>query len=215
VKSRTRVRPSPRGISSGYQPGRWSKPSGSGSDGLRGRLNQSRSGSHRPWRRRGNSFSLRRMTWRTGFIVPLQQGHWRGSPPQTLRMRLRQRGRMSRADCFGGQRFFGWRLGFGKSDDAVGGCRDVGDGTVLALQCGNGRTLPVGQVLVGDSCLDSILKEGIKAVRSALIYSIPKRCVSGLNPRNIPSRWPDANFQVTGYKRFVNFIFVPVLVWDK
>ena len=35
-------------------------------------------------------------------MVPGQQGHWRGSPPQTLRMRSRQRGRMSRARHLGG-----------------------------------------------------------------------------------------------------------------
>ena len=45
VKSRTRVRPSPRGISSGCQLGRWSKSSGAEFDGFRGRLNQSRFGS--------------------------------------------------------------------------------------------------------------------------------------------------------------------------
>ena len=48
------------------------------------------------------SISSRRMTLRTGFMVPLQQGHSRGSPPQTLRIRSRHSGRMSRADCFGG-----------------------------------------------------------------------------------------------------------------
>ena len=58
--------------------------------------------SQRPWRRRKNSISSRRMTLRTGFIVPLQQGHCSGSPPQTWRIRSRQSGRMSRADCFGG-----------------------------------------------------------------------------------------------------------------
>lgn len=55
---------------------------------------------HRPWRRRKNSICSQRMTWRTGFRVPLQLGHWSGSPPQTCRMRSRQRRRMSRADCF-------------------------------------------------------------------------------------------------------------------
>jgi len=40
----------------------------------------------------------------------------------------------------------------------------------------------VGQVLVGHSCLDSILNEGIKAVHLALIHPNPNRCVSGLNP---------------------------------
>jgi hypothetical protein len=53
--------------------------------------------------------------------------------------------------------------------------RVVGDGTVLALQCDDGRILPVNQVLVGDLCLDSILNEGIKAVRSALIEFEPSR----------------------------------------
>ncbi len=32
-------------------------------------------------------------------MVLLLEGHWRGSPPQTFRMKSRQRGRMSRADC--------------------------------------------------------------------------------------------------------------------
>jgi hypothetical protein len=58
--------------------------------------------SQRPCRRRKNSISSRRRILRTGFMVPLQQGHWSGSPPHTLRMMSRQRGRMSRADCLGG-----------------------------------------------------------------------------------------------------------------
>jgi len=48
------------------------------------------------------SISPRRMTLRTGFMMPLQHGHSSGSPPQTWRIRSRQRGCMSRADCFGG-----------------------------------------------------------------------------------------------------------------
>ena len=53
---------------------------------------------------RSQDFSIcsRRMTWRTGFMVPLQQGHSSGSPPHTWRIRSRQREPMSRADCFGG-----------------------------------------------------------------------------------------------------------------
>ena len=45
VKSRTRVRPSPSGISSGCQVGLWSNGSGSDSDGGLAWLNQFRSGS--------------------------------------------------------------------------------------------------------------------------------------------------------------------------
>ena len=33
------------------------------------------SGLSKPWRRKKNLISSRRMTWRTGFMVPLQQGH--------------------------------------------------------------------------------------------------------------------------------------------
>lgn len=72
--------------------------------------------SQRPWRRRKNSISSRRMTLRTGFMVPLQQGHWSGSPPHVCRMRSRQRGRMSRADCFGGagmRRMVDWMFEIG------------------------------------------------------------------------------------------------------
>ena len=65
---------------------------------------------------------------------------------------------------------------------AVGHGCNLGVGTVLALQAGNGRTFFVGQVLLGHLCLDSILNEEIKAVHQALIHPIPIRCSSVLNP---------------------------------
>jgi len=45
VDSRNSVRPSSNWISSGFHVGRWSKPSGSGFEEFRGRLNQSKSDS--------------------------------------------------------------------------------------------------------------------------------------------------------------------------
>ena len=45
MRGAARMRPSSNWISIGFHPGLWSKPSGSGLDGFRGRLNQSRSGS--------------------------------------------------------------------------------------------------------------------------------------------------------------------------
>ena len=65
---------------------------------------------------------------------------------------------------------------------AVGHGCDLGVGTVIALQAGDGRTFFVGQVLVEHLCLDSILNEEIKAVHQALIHPIPIRCSSVLNP---------------------------------
>jgi hypothetical protein len=59
------------------------------------------------------SISSRRRKVRTARMVPLQQGHSEGSPPQTWRMRSRQRGRMSRADCLGGagtRRIWDWEF---------------------------------------------------------------------------------------------------------
>jgi len=58
--------------------------------------------SQSPCRRRKNSTSSQRSTGRMIFIVPWQQGHSRGSPPQTCRMRSRHKGRMSRALRLGG-----------------------------------------------------------------------------------------------------------------
>ena len=58
--------------------------------------------SHSPWRRRKNSTSLRRSTSRLIFIVRRQQGHSRGSTPQTCRMRSRHKGRVMRALRLGG-----------------------------------------------------------------------------------------------------------------
>ena len=48
------------------------------------------------------SISSCRRKVRTGFLMPLQQGHSKGSPPHTRRMRSRHRGRMSRALHLGG-----------------------------------------------------------------------------------------------------------------
>ena len=52
----------------------------------------------------------------------LQQGHWSGSAPQTLRMRSRHKGRMERALCFGGagtRRI--WDCGLEIEDCGLGG----------------------------------------------------------------------------------------------
>ena len=69
--------------------------------------------SQRPWRRRKNSTCSGRLTAPASFMGALQHGHWRGSAPQTLRIRSRQRGRMERADCLGGagtRRISDWGL---------------------------------------------------------------------------------------------------------
>ena len=46
--------------------------------------------------------SVSRLAATARLMVPLQQGHSKGAPPQVLRIRSRQRGRRSRADCLGG-----------------------------------------------------------------------------------------------------------------
>ncbi len=68
----------------GGERGRWMRPS------------------QRPWRRMRNLISSRRMKVRTGFMLRLQQGHWSRSPAQTLRVRSRKRGCMSRTLRLGG-----------------------------------------------------------------------------------------------------------------
>jgi hypothetical protein len=83
--------------------------------------------SHRPQRWRKNSIYSGRFKAPESFMGALQQGHWSGSAPQTLRMRSRQRGRMERALCFGGagtRRMVNWTFKIGGrfrwADDAVG-----------------------------------------------------------------------------------------------
>ena len=76
----------------------------------------------------GNTQALR-----TGFMVLLQHGHARGSPPHTRRMRSRQRGRMSRADCLGGAGMRRISAGGGGSGGGTvlgGGMRRSGTGEV-------------------------------------------------------------------------------------